>query len=81
MSRTMKQKRAYWIGGTVTAFLGVALVRLLSPEFTGVAGSLAMASGYVLVVAGITLISCATRRKRSEAFITVEKEAKNRKRP
>ncbi len=77
----MKEKRAYWIGGTVTAFLGVALVRLLSPEFSGVAGSLAMASGYILVVAGITLISCATRRKRSDAFITIEKDANNRERP
>ncbi len=77
----MKEKRAFWIGGTAIALLGVALVRLLSPELSGIAGSLAMASGYVLVVAGITLISCATRRKRSEAFITVEKDAKNRKRP
>ncbi len=81
MSRAMKEKRAYWIGGTATAFLGVALVRLLSPELSGFAGSLTMASGYVLVVAGITLISCATRRKRSQAFITVEKDAKNRERP
>ncbi len=77
----MKEKRAYWIGGTVTAFFGVALVRLLSPELSGFAGALTMASGYVLVVVGITLISCATRRKRSEAFITIEKGAKNRERP
>ncbi len=81
MSRAMTTKRTYWIGGTATAFLGVALVRLLSPELSGVAGSLAMASGYVLVVGGITLISCATRRESSDAFITVEKDAKDRKRP
>ncbi len=81
MNRSMKQKQVYWIGGTVTAFVGVGLVRLLAPEISGLAGSLAMASGYVLVVAGITLISCATRRKRSEAFITVERNAKDRKRP
>ncbi len=81
MSRAMKQKQAYWFGGTVIAFLGVALVKLLSPELSGFAGSLAMASGYVMVVAGITLISCATRRKGAEAFITIEKSAKHRKRP
>jgi hypothetical protein len=81
MSRVMKDKRAYWIGGTVTALLGVALVRLVAPELTGIAGSLTMALGYALVVAGITIISCATRRKKSEAFITVEKNAKDRKRP
>lgn len=77
MNRVMKQKRAYWVGGTVIAVFGVALVRLLAPELSGFAGSLAMASGYVLVVAGITLISFATRRKRSEAFITIEKSAKD----
>ena len=77
----MKDKQAYWIGGTVTAFLGVALVRLVAPELSGIAGSLAMASGYVLVVAGITVISCATRRKRSEAFITIDNDAKDRERP
>ena len=81
MSRAMTTKRTYWIGGTATAFLGVALVRLVAPELSGLAGSLAMASGYVLVVAGITLISCATRRKGAEAFVTIEKSAKGRKRP
>ena len=77
----MKDKQAYWIGGTVTAALGVALVRLLSPELPGIAGPLTMATGYVLVAAGITLISCATRRRRSEAFIVVDRDAKDRKRP
>lgn len=81
MSRSMGKKRAYWIGGTATASLGVALVRLLAPELSEMAGSLAMASGYALVVAGITLISCATRRKGSEAFITVENSARDREQP
>ncbi len=77
----MKEKRAFWIGGTVIAFLGVALVRLLSPELAGTLSPLAMALGYVLVVAGITLISCATRRKGPDAFITIDNEANDRKRP
>ena len=34
-----------------------------------------------MVVAGITLISFATRRKRSEAFITIEKGVNVQKRP
>ena len=80
MSRAMKQKQAYWIGGAVTGFVGVALVRLLSPEISGLAGSLAMAFGYMLVVAGITLISCATRRKSSDAFIAIDNDANDRKR-
>jgi hypothetical protein len=76
----MKEKKAYWIGGTLTAFLGVALLRLLSPELAGAPASVAAAAGYVLVVAGITIIACATRRKRSEAFITVDKRAGERER-
>ncbi len=81
MSRAMTQKQACWIGGTVTGFVGVALVRLVAPELSGTLSPLAMALGYVLVVAGITLISCATRRKGPDAFITIDNEANDRKRP
>ena len=77
MNRAMKEKKAYWIGGTVTAFLGVALLRLLSPELAGIQGSVAVAAGYTLVILGITIITCATRRKKSEAFITMEKAARD----
>ena len=77
----MSRKRALWIGGTATAFLGVGLVRLLAPELSGTAGSIAMASGYTLVVTGITGISFATRRKGPEAFVTADKPVKGRKRP
>ena len=77
----MSKNSAYWFGGTVTAFLGVGVVKLVAPEFSGTAFTLASASGYVMVAAGITLISFATRRKSSEAFITIEKGAKDRKRP
>ncbi len=77
----MTRKRAYWIGGTVTAFGGVALVRLVAPELSGTPSLLAMALGYVLAVAGITLISLATRRKGPDAFITVENSASGRRRP
>jgi hypothetical protein len=77
----MIKKRAYWIGGAVTAFFGVGIVKLVAPELSETAGTFASASGYVLVVAGITLISFATRRRGSEAFITVENNARDRKRP
>ena len=80
MIRAMNKKMTYWIGGSATAFLGVGLVKLLSPEISGVAGAITMGSGYILVVVGITLISCATRRQQSEAFIIVDKPAKNRNR-
>jgi hypothetical protein len=72
MTAPMKEKKAYWIGGTITAFLGVALIRLLAPELAGAPASIALAAGFVLVTAGITTLACATRRKRSEAFVAVE---------
>ena len=81
MNGAMKEKQGYWIGGTLTALIGVALVKLLAPELSGALATLALASGYILVVAGITIISFATRRKRSDAFITVAKNAKERNRP
>ena len=66
------RKRAYWIGGTVTAFLGVALVRLISPELEGALGWATLAAGHALVIAGLTIIVFGTRRKPAEAFITVK---------
>ena len=77
----MSKKSAFWVGGTVTAFLGVGVVKLVAPELSGTAVTLASASGYVMVAAGITLISFATRRNSLEAFITIEKGINVRKRP
>ncbi len=77
MNRAMREKKAYWIGGTLTGFVGIALVRLVAPELAGVAAAFAIAAGFALVTAGITIISCATRRKPSEAFIMVETDAKD----
>lgn len=76
MNNVMKEKRLYWIGGTVTAFLGVALVRILSPELADIPGYAAAALGYALVIAGITIIACATRRKQAEALVTIERDVK-----
>jgi uncharacterized membrane protein YfcA len=73
----MRGKIAYWIGGTLTALLGIGLVRLLAPALAGVASSLAIVAGYLLVIVGITILALATRRKDSEVFITIEKEAKD----
>lgn len=73
----MIERKAYWIGGTLTALLGVVLVRLLSPALAGIAGSLADIIGYLLVIVGITVVALATRRPGSEPYITVENEAKD----
>jgi uncharacterized membrane protein HdeD (DUF308 family) len=73
----MKGNLAYWIGGTLAAFLGVGLVRLLAPALAGFASSLAVAAGFLLVIVGITVIARATRPRSSEDFVTTEKKAKN----
>jgi sulfite exporter TauE/SafE len=59
----MRAKMAYWIGGTLTALLGVALVRLLAPALTGLESTLAVIAGYLLVIVGITVIAQAIGRK------------------
>ena len=77
----MREKRAYWIGGTLTAFLGVALARVLAPGLEGATASLALAAGFILVAMGLTILACATRRKRSEAFVTLDDGAPDREHP
>ena len=74
-SRPMRERRAYWIGGTFTALSGVALARLLAPEFEGGTASLVLVAGFVLVTIGLTILACATRRKKSETFLIVDKDA------
>jgi sulfite exporter TauE/SafE len=76
MSGPMREKRAYWIGGTLAALLGVALVRVLAPGLEGAASSLVLAAGFLLVTIGLTILACATRRKSSEAFVVPDEDAK-----
>lgn len=73
----MRGKKVYWIGGTLTALLGIGLVRLLAPALAGVASSLAIVAGYLLVIIGITILALAIKPKDSEAFLTIKKEAKD----
>ena len=73
----MMERKAHWIGGTLTALIGVVLVRLLAPALAGFANSLAAAVGYLLVIVGITLVARAAKPRGSEAFVTIEQEAKD----
>tara|TARA_B100001971_G_scaffold34710_1_gene29655 strand:+ start:168 stop:398 length:231 start_codon:yes stop_codon:yes gene_type:complete len=73
MNQTMKDNIGYWIGGTIIAFLGVTLVRLVAPELEGGWASLVLMLGFTLVIAGVTTITFGTQRKQSEAFIQVDK--------
>ena len=81
MNRAMRDKKAYWIAGTVTGFGGVALVRLVAPELAGGYASIALMAGFTLVIAGITIIAFGTRRRASEALIAVAKDPEEREHP
>lgn len=70
----MKDRKAYWIGGTLIALLGVALVRLLAPALVGTVSSVALIVGYLLVIVGITVLAGATRRRGVAAFSPIEQE-------
>lgn len=73
----MRGNVAYWIGGTLTALVGVALVRLLAPALVGFASSFTAVVGYLIVIVGITVIARATIRPGSQASLMVEQEAKD----
>jgi|TARA_B100000315_G_scaffold210618_1_gene206995 hypothetical protein len=74
MNQTMRDNKGYWIGGTIVAFLGVALVRLVAPELSGGWASLVLMFGFTLVIAGITTITFGTQRNQSESFIRIDKQ-------
>jgi hypothetical protein len=74
MNRVIGEKKAYWIGGTLTGLLGVALVRLVAPELDGMAAAICAPAGYFLVIAGITVLGLATRKDRSDAFLSAGRE-------
>jgi hypothetical protein len=80
MNRAMKEKKGYWIGGTLTALLGVALVRLIAPQLDAMPGTATAAAGYALVIVGLTIIACGTRRKPSEAFTSLDRDGPPRRR-
>lgn len=71
MNGVIRERKAFWIGGTLTGLLGVTLARLVAPELDGHLATAALAAGFTLVIAGIATIAFATRRKSSEAFVRV----------
>jgi hypothetical protein len=80
MKRVLGERRNYWIAGTVVAFLGAALVRLISPEIEGALGWVILGAGHILVIAGLTIIVFGTRRRPEDAFVMVDREASPKRR-
>jgi hypothetical protein len=77
----LREKKIYWIGGSAAAFSGVVLVKLVAPGLSGTWQQALQVAGYVLVVAGIMMISCATRRREEEAFIDAPEKSKQKGKP
>jgi len=76
----IKEKKIYWIGGSLAAFSGVFLVKIVAPAMTGTWQQALQAAGYLLVFAGITIISCATRRRKGEEFLEVPEKTNKKDR-
>jgi hypothetical protein len=53
----MKDKKYFRIFGAFLAFMGVALVRLLTPQLSGVFYKVALVCGYLLSLAGIIVLA------------------------
>ena len=73
----MMERKAHWIGGTLTALAGVGLVRLLAPALAGPAHSFAVAVGYLLVIVGLTIVARAAKPRGAEDLVAIEQEAKD----
>lgn len=69
MNGVMRKRKAFWIGGTLTGLMGVALARLVATGLEGHLATMALAAGFTLVIAGIAIIASAARREPSEAFV------------
>ena len=53
----MKERKIYWISGTIIAIGGVTVVRLIAPELAGVLNKIVLVSGYLLSLTGIIVLA------------------------
>lgn len=67
--KRVREKIVYWISGSLTGLTGVILVRLVSPGISGIPEKFVIITGYLMVIAGIGILACATRRKKHEAYL------------
>jgi hypothetical protein len=58
---TTLKKRAHWIGGTLIAFAGVGLARLLAPTLPSGFVPGATVAGHLLALGGLLFIAMGTR--------------------
>jgi len=60
--KTVIAQARYWIPGTFVALGGVALARLVAPQFTHSVRITIIVGGHILALAGLTIISIGMNR-------------------
>jgi hypothetical protein len=71
MKRLTALATPFWIGGTVLAFVGVALARTVSPLLDGRWRGASLVGGELLALAGLLIIAIGIRRRvRTDAMRT-----------
>ncbi|MBI5380946.1 MAG: hypothetical protein HZA31_03500 [Opitutae bacterium] len=63
MSRFARLANRYWIGGTLAAFGGVALARLVAPSLEGKIRVYVTLAGQLLALAGLLVICIGVRQR------------------
>jgi len=53
----------FWVAGTLAAFAGVALARLIAPQLAQSSRIACMVGGQLLALAGLTIISVGVSRR------------------
>jgi hypothetical protein len=57
----IRERKNYWVRGSIVAFIGVAAVRLIAPELAGLINKVVLVSGYLLSLTGIIIIARAAK--------------------
>lgn len=62
----IKHRWLYWVIGTLTAFAGVYVVKILAPQIAEDNKIVTMLAGYTMCIFGLFIITLGTRRKEPE---------------
>jgi len=61
--KNVRANAPYWIAGTLTAFLGVALARVIGPSLAGGVRASTVVGGQLLALVGLFIICLGVRRR------------------
>lgn len=73
MTPALKASARYWIAGTVLAFAGVAVARLVAPGFEGRVRAAIALTGQLVALGGLLVILLGIRRRLSRGTAEIAK--------